>query len=182
MKACFLDASLSRLVDLLLSNLFLDAHLLLAHLVLLCHELHVLLVALLVVHRLHLCLRCLLLAVHENCLLDFSLLLLRLLAVLLVLLHNLLVGEHFVLHPVGLHFCLFVLPLLQSHNLTSTLLGLFNLFPGALFFLLEKGNAVGEQLGITLNTKLYNGLAYSSRSFLATNADLLTGCDFPRCE
>lgn len=76
LKARFLDASFARFVDLLLSDLLLDANLLLAHLVLLRHELHVLLVALLVVHRLHLGLRCLLLTVHQNCLLDFSLFLL----------------------------------------------------------------------------------------------------------
>lgn len=107
-----MDASFARFVYLLLGNLLLDANLFFAHLVLLGHELHVLLVALLVVHRLHLGLRCLFLTVHQNRLLDFSFFLFGLLTVLLVFLYSLLVCKHFVLHAVSLHFCLFILPLL----------------------------------------------------------------------
>jgi len=75
LKSGLLNAPLTRLFDLLLSDLFLDVHLLLAHLVLFCHKLHVLLVTLLVMHSPHFRLRCFFLTVHQNRLLNFCFLL-----------------------------------------------------------------------------------------------------------
>ena len=66
---------------------------------------------------------------------------------LLVLLHHL-------VHPELLHLMvdLDLVLLLQRHDLIRTLLRLLDLLPGAHLLLLEKGDAVGKELCVSLDT------------------------------
>ena len=71
-------------------------------------------------------------------------------------LSHILFNHHFLFEfafLVILHLLLdtFIISLLQAHHISSALLRLFNLFPGAHLFLFQEGNTIGEHVGILLN-------------------------------
>merc|ERR1712166_83834 len=56
-----------------------------------------------------------------------------------------------ILHLLDLGSDSFLVFLLETHNFSSLLLGLFNFFPCLHLLLLEKRNTIGEKLGISLH-------------------------------
>lgn len=65
--------------------------------------------------------------------------------------HSFLLIVHSDVEDLLLNF-LFI-PLLQASDITSSLLGLLNLFPSFHFLLFKKGDSISEELGISFNTK-----------------------------
>jgi hypothetical protein len=146
-----LHASATRLIDLLFRNLLLHFNLFLAHVILLCEELHVLMMAHLVLLGLHLTFVSLFLSVHVNGCLDLLLLLLTVLALSCVGLNQCLLLVLIDLHPLNFLLDSLGVALFQTRYLSRAFLGLLDFLPGSHLFLLEEGNTVGKELGVALN-------------------------------
>ena len=95
---------------------------------------------------------------HEDGLLDLCLLHVSVLAHLNDSLTVLLGNHLFVLHLFHLFLDAFIVALLQSHDLSGTFLGLFDLLPCLHLFLFEESNTVGQKLCIPLDTKKEKGV------------------------
>ena len=88
----------------------------------------------------------------EDSLLNFSLLVLSLLVNRVVVLSNHPLLLILVLIIVDLLLDAVLVALLQREDLVRSLLSVIDLFPCLLLFLLQQGDTIGQQLGISLNT------------------------------
>lgn len=98
------------------------------------------------------CLASLLMLAHQNGLLDLGLLNVALLAERLDALLVLLRKHHIILHLLSLDLHALIVPLLELEDFRCALLRLLNLLPRLDLFLLEEGDTVSEELGITVHT------------------------------
>jgi hypothetical protein len=142
----------THLIGLLFGDLLFKLDTRLAFVVQPMEVLHLLLLAEVVLLGFHTEVASLLVLAHEDRLLDFGLLDVALLTDLVDALAILLRNHHIVLHLIGLCLHALVVSLFELENLRGALLGFLNFLPRLDLFLLEKGNTVGKQLCVTVNT------------------------------